>query len=245
MTDPNSRTISLNDIGIKYVEALQRLTDLTVFNWAGARSLNEQGYDELLRSVPGLPASQFRLSFGVAKEHAERSLLKQSVQEAVGLCLFALDDLRKLCGLAEFNAAKAKASGNLAALAAELNATPGQLDLPTRLKQLKERYQIELPIEAELRSLAELARCLVQTNGTVTTPTLTLKLKMICAPAQGETQPRLGDFERSWKSGEIVILSRQEHAAVFTTVSVFIGVMLNAVQEFAKRAGLPEDPPQP
>ena len=242
MIDQNSRTISLNDIGVKYVEALQRLSDLAVFAWAGSRTLNEQAYDEVSRSVPGLPSTQFRLSFGAAREESERWMLKQSLNEVLGLCMMLLEDVRKLCGLVEFNAAKANASGNLANLAAELNAVSGRMDLPTRLKQLKDRYNVALPVEAELRSLAELAQCLFQGNATVATPGLTLRLKMICSPAEGETQPRLGDFERSWKAGEKVTLSRQEHAAVFTTISLLISSMLGAVQEYAKRSGLPEEP---
>ena len=171
-------------------------------------------------------------------------MLKQSLNEGLGLCLMLLEDIRKLCGLVEFNAAKAKASGNLASLAAELNAIPGRMDLPMRIKQLKERYNVILPVEAELISLVNMTQCLFENNGTVAAPSLNLKLKMICPPAEGETQPRFGDFERSWKTGEKVTLSRPEHAAIFTTLSLLITSMLGAVQEYAKRSGLPEEAPQ-
>ncbi len=243
MTDPASRTVSLNDIGLKYIEALQRLSDTTVFAWAGSRTVSEQGYDEVFRAILGLPSTQFRLSFDNAREEADRWNLKHVVHEALGLSVVFLDDIRKLCGLITFNVARASASGDLASLAAELNSPSGPADLSGRLKQLRDRYRVAAPLEPELLSLADLGRCLFQRNGVVGEgETLLLKLKAVQPPAPGETQARLGDFERRWNSGEKVALSRQEHAAIFTTLSVFFGSMLGAVQEFAKNSGLPEEP---
>ncbi len=237
-----SRTISLNDIALKYTEAIQHLSDLAVFDWAGARTVSEQGYDEMARSIPGLPVTQFRLPFEVAKEAAERSALKHSVNEALGLIAVFLEDIRKLSGLVVFNVARAKASNNLASLAAELNAAPPP-DFPGRFQQLRQRIGAEIPLEAEILSLVALARTLFHRNGVVGEgETLTLNLKVVQPPAEGETEARLANYERSWKAGEGILLSRQEHAAVFTTVSLFFNAMLGAVQEFAKSSGIVPEP---
>lgn len=245
MTETAPRTISLNDVGLKYVQALQRITDLCVFTWAGARTVNEQGYDELGRTIPGLPSTEFRIPFNAARDEAEVWWFKNGVNEVLGLTNAFLEDIRKLCGLIAFTAAKAQANGDLAGLAAEINSTPTALDFPTRLKQLAERYAISVPMDAHLLSIVALGRILFQRNGLIGEgESLKIVLKVVQAPAQGETQPRLADYERSWKTGERVLLSRAEQAAVFTTISVFIGAMLNAVQEFAKRSGLPDEPAQ-
>lgn len=241
-----SRTISLGDVGQKYTEALQHLSDLAVFAWAGARAVNEQGYEEAAHSVPGLPVTSFRFSFEAAKAAAALSGFKHSINEVLGLVTVFLEDIRKLSGLVVFNAARARGDHNLATLAAQLNVAPSP-DLPGRFRHLRERIGMELPLEAEILSIATLAGTLFHRNGLpMEGETLSLRLKVIQPPANGSTeaqaQARLGDHERSWKAGERVTLSRQEHAAIFTTVSLFFNATLGAVQEFAKRSGLAPEP---
>lgn len=244
MTDSNasSRTISLNDIGEKYFAAIQRLSDLTVFNWASARTVSEQGYDDTGKSVSGLPATPYRLSFEAAKAENERWVLKHGVNEILGLTAIFLEDIRKLCGLVTFNAAKANASGDLAALAAEINAA-GPQEFGARLKHIRERYNVGSPLEQEMLSIVNLGRLLFQQNGAVGNgETVTLALKAVQAPAEGSKEARIEPYTRSWKSGEQILLSREEHAAIFTTVSLFFSSFLSAVQEYAQSSGLAPEP---
>ena len=246
MSEPPAQSISLNDLGMRYLAALQHLSDVMVLTWAGARAVNEQGYEETFHSVAGLPATPFRFPLEPARAEASRWWFKSSLGEILGLCLVFLEDSRRVCGLVAFHAAKAAASGNLVALAAEINADPGPLDIPTRFNHLKSRYALTLPLETELLSLAALHRCFLQTGGIVPTGTaLTLQLKSVQPPGKGESAPQLADFTRTWQEAERIAVSREEHAAVFTTVSLFLSALLAAVQEFAKASGLPETtPPQ-
>ena len=198
MSDPTTQTVSLNDIGQRYMSALQHLSDLMVLTWAGARAVNEHGYEETFRSVAGRPSTQFRVPLETA-------------------------------------------SGDLASLAAEINADNGPLDIPTRFKHLKSRYGLTIALETELLSLAALNRCFLQNAGIPKGAPLTVQLKAIQPPAQGTTEPRLADYQRTFQPGEKITVAREEHAAVFTTISVFLSTMLAAVQEFAKASGLPEN----
>ena len=242
MSETPSQAISLNDIGLRYLSALQHLSDLMVFTWASANHVTEQTYEETFRSVAGLPSTQFRFPFDTVKAEATRWWLKNSLGEVLGLSVVFLEDIRKVCGLIAFNSAKAKASGDLASLAAEVNADNGMLDIPSRFKHLKNRYGLTVPLEAELLSLADLNRCFLQTGGTLLKgATLTLQLKAIQPPAENTTEPRLGDYQHAWNSGERITLSREEHAAIFTTISVFLSTMLASVQEFAKTSGLADN----
>ena len=164
----------------------------------------------------------------------------------LGLLLVFLEDIRKVCGVVAFNVAKSQASGDLVALAAQINADNGPLDIPTRFKDLKERYNLGIPLEAELMSLAALHRCFTHAGGVVPKgATLALRLKVVQPPPEGETQPQLGDYQRTWTAGEKVALSREEHAAFFTTASVFMNAMLHAVQQFAQASGLPDTQTNP
>lgn len=243
MSESSSQTVSLNDIARRYMGALQHLTDLMVLNWAGSRTVAEQGYEEMYRGVAGLPSTPFRLNFETARAEAARWAFKSCLGDVMGLCQVFLEDIRKICGLVVFNVAKASGSGDLVGLAAEINAETGSVDIPTRIKHLKERYELNIPLEAEIQSLFAVHRCFVQAGGIVpANGTVTLNLKAIQPPAEGQKEPRLADYQRTWKAGERIAVSREEHAAVFTTVSVFLSSMLAAVQEFAKTSGFDESP---
>ena len=242
MSETPAPSISLNDLGMRYLGALQHLSDLMVLTWAGAGAADEPGYEKMFRSVAGLPSTPFRFPFETAREEAARWWFKNSLGEVLGLCGVFLEDIRRVCGLVAFHAAKAKAQGDLAALAAEVNADPGTLDIPARLAHLKRHYALALPLEAEIQSLVALHRCFLQTGGSLPAgAALTLHLQAVQPPAEGESAPRLAAFTRTWKEGERITVSREEHAAVFTTLSVFLSAMLAAVQEFAKASGFPEN----
>ena len=144
MSEPSPQTIRLNDIGLRYLSTLQHLSDVLVLTWAGERVVSEQGYEETFHSIAGLPSTQFRFKLETARVEAARWQFKNSLGDLTNLCLVFLEEIRKVCGLVVFNVAKAQASGDLAALAAEINADNGPLDIPTRLKQLKARYGLAL-----------------------------------------------------------------------------------------------------
>jgi hypothetical protein len=242
MSEPTSQTVSLNDVAIKYIQAVQRLSDIMVIHWGGFRTLNEQTFDELAKSIPGLPATEFRLPFEVAKAEADFTLVKQTLNEVLSLSIIFLEDVRKLSALVAFNAAQFHASGDLASLAAEVNANTAGMNLFARFKQLKESYGIESPFQVNLESFHNIGKFIFQTNGLVVQDEpVSLHLKVVTAPENGENQPRVSNYEHKWSKGERIVLARDEHAAIFTTISLFIGEMLKEVQEFAKRSGLPDE----
>ncbi len=244
MTDTAAnQTVSLNDIGLRYLSGIQRMSDLVVYSWTGARTVSEQGYDEVFKSIPGLPSTEFRTPFNVIQEETESWWLRHSLNELLGLVVHFLEEVRKLSGLVTFNAARAKGDADLAALAAELNTPMVEQAIPGRFQHLRERFSVASPLEGDLLSFTQLAQILFQNGGVIPEgQTFTLKVKRL-EPATGEgQQPKMGNFDRTWKGGEKISLSRAEHAALFTTVSLLIGSLLTAVQEYAQKAGLPAAP---
>ena len=245
MTVTASREISLNDIGRKYMSALQRLSDLMAYAWTGAHAANAQIYDQVPKALPGLPNTEFRMAYPAVQQEAERWVLHHSINEVLGLTLLFLDDIRKLCSLIAFNVARQSSEGDLTALAAEVNTHPGRVDLGTRLKNIKKKYNIVSPFEAEMLSLGGFATCMFR--GAKVPKGSVLKLQLKCVQPSGLSGPqaRLTDLQRAWGSDETLALTREQHAAIFTTVSVFFGAMLASVQDFAKLSGLPDTPPGP
>ena len=240
MSDPAPQTVSLNDIGKRYMGALQHLADMTVLTWAGERTVSEQNYEETFHGIAGLPSTPFRLNFETARAEASRLAFKNCLGEVLGLCQVFLEDIRKICGIVAFNAAKKSGTADLASLAAEINAQTGIVEIPARIQHLKTRYTLAVPLEPQLGSLAALYTNFIHIGGLIPqdAPALTLHLKIIQPPAEGQKEPRLADYQRTWNPGERIAVSREEHAAVFTTTSVFLNTMLAAVQQLAKASGL-------
>jgi len=224
--------------------ALQHLADLTVFAWAGSHAVSKKSYAKAFRAVSGLPATPFRLDVESARAESHPWLLRNSLADLLRMGLAFLEDIRRICGLVVFHVAKTSASADLPSLAAEVN-TPCVLpDLPSRLDALKARYNLPIPLEDELRSLHALHLCLAGAGGGVEPyGTFTLRLKIVQAPADRQSPPTIGDYRRSWQGGERILLSPNEHAALFTTFSVFMSAMLETIQTFAKNSGLTETIP--
>jgi len=243
MTTTASRDISLAEVGRKYMSALQRLSDLMAYMWTCAHTASPQIYDQAPTALPGLPKTEFRMDFAAVREEAERWWLHHSVNELLGLTSLFLDDVRKLCSLIAFNAARLNASGDLTALAAEVNTPPSKADIASRLQHVKTRYQIVSPFEAEILSFAGFGQVLYR-GGVVPKETV-VKLQLKCVQPAGQAGPqaRLVEMQRSWGPEEKLLLTREQHSAVFTTMSLFLGSMLAAVQEFAHQSGLPDTPP--
>lgn len=239
MSNSAPQNISLNDIASRYLGAMQHLCDFMVLTWAGAGTVTQANYEETYRNISGLPITKFRFPFELAVTESHRWLLKNSLVEVLGLCVVFLEDVRKVCGVVAFNVAKNTGSGNLVSLAAEINTENSSPDLAARLKDLKGRYGLSIPLEAEMISLAELQRNFLQHGGTVPPQSeLVVKLKTVQPPAEGETQPRFLDYAHPFKAGERVVLSREEHAAIFTTASLFLNTTISAVQGYGQASGL-------
>src|SRR5690606_21800774 len=79
---PVSQTISLNDIGQKYLGALQRVFDTAAFLVEGSRQVNERTYDDFSSAVRFLPSQQQHRNFDAAKEESERWLLRNLLADA-------------------------------------------------------------------------------------------------------------------------------------------------------------------
>jgi len=223
---------------------LQHLADLTVFAWAGARAVSKKGYAKAFGEVSGLPATPFRLDVESARVESLHWLQSTSLAELLRTTIAFLEDIRMVCGLVVFNVAKKSGEGELPSLAAEIN-TPCILpDLPSRLHGLKARYELPIPLEEELLSLHALHLCFAGMGGLVGPgEVLTLRLKMVQPPPDGKSPPVVGDHRRSWGAGERVNLTRDEHAAIFTTLFLFMSTMLETVQSFAKTFGMTESVP--
>jgi len=247
-----TNTISLRDVGMRYVQVLQRLFDVAAFSLAGSRTVNEQGYDEFLRTTAVMPAAPFHLGFDAAKEEAERWWLKHGVNEALNTLAHFLEDCRKLCALCELKAAQSRGETDVSAIEAKLQADELPTPFAQKLAYLQSTYGIASPFAETLLDLDKLRRCLFERGGVVGDQEMIVRLKMVqiipgtpvsAEPARAgaasipQVSGKVLDAVRKFAPGEKIVFSKTEHTAVFLTLSMFLGTVLDGVQAFATRTG--------
>lgn len=258
--DAASNTISLRDVGMRYVQVLQRLFDIAAFSLSASRTVNEQGYDDFLRATAVMPAAPYHLGFDAAKEETERWWLKHGVNEALNTLAHFLEDCRKLCALCELRAAQAGNGAGVPEIEAKLQADELATPFAKKLAHLQSAYGITSPFSDTLLDLDRLRRCLFERGGVVGEQELIVRLKMvqiIPAKAASPDAARAGeaggaqvsgkmlDAVRKFAPGERIVFSKTEHTAVFLTLSMFLGSMLDGVQAVATRLGMDQTAPAP
>jgi hypothetical protein len=251
------QTISLRDVGLRYVQFLQRLFDVTAFSLASARVANEQGYDEFVRSVGVLPAGQFHLGFDLAKEETGRWWLTHGVNEALNIVAMFLEDCRKLAALCEIKGAQNKGISDVSRFEQKLQTNEIGVPIPQKLSGLQSGHGVTSPFAEQVLDLDNLRRCMFEQRGVAGEAGLTVRLKQVqivpasVGPNPGESSDarpdqaggnvqltgRLVDAARTFAPGERIMLSKAEHMAIFITLSVFLSSMLDAIHALARRTG--------
>lgn len=252
---PQQQTVSLHDVGMRYVQVLQRLFDIAAFSQAGSRAVSEQMYDEFLRVTAVMPAAPFHLGFDAAKEEAERWWLKHGVNEALNTMAHFLEDARKLCALCDLKAAQARGEHPaVAEIEAKLRADELATPFAKKLADLQSGAAITSPFAQTLLDLDRLRRVLFERGGVNGDEELVVNLKMvqIIAPANPPAEaakpgaPQISgkmlDAVRKFAPGEKIVFSKTEHTAVFLTLSMFLGSILEGVQGYATRTGADQQP---
>lgn len=247
--DAAANTISLRDVGMRYVQVLQRLFDIAAFSLSGSRAVNEQGYDEFLRTTAVMPAAPFHLAFDAAKEESERWWLKHGVNEALNTLAHFLEDCRKLGALCELKAAQTRGDADVTAIEAKLQADELPAPFAKKLADLQSAYGITSPFSQTVLDLDKVRRVLFERGGVVGDEEVIVRLKMVqIIPAAASAEParpgepaqvsgKMLDAVRKFAPGEKIVFSKTEHTAVFLTLSMFLGSTLDGLQAYATRTG--------
>ena len=103
MSDPNTpsiteagdsapQSINLNEIGQRYLGALQRTFDIAACLVAGTSSATEERYEELAKAVRFRPSAQLQRNFENAKRDSRAYLAKSVIGDTLATTIRALLD---------------------------------------------------------------------------------------------------------------------------------------------------------
>ena len=235
--NPQTITISLQDMAQRYLGAMQRTHDIAAMTVQGVREVNERGYDELAAAARFMPAQNQRRAFAAAKPIAERWILRNLISDAFGALVPFLEDTRTICALHAWKNAGSDQS-TLQAIFQEQRAEFVRKDTAGRLAHLQEAHQFDPQLSTHIVALESLAACLVRHDGIVPKdgPALTftvVSLDLVAAPPGSEqkVQPQLGEARREFAPGAEIALEKVEYLNVIATISLFMNATLRLLQE--------------
>jgi len=238
---PQSTQISLRDMGLKYLGAVQRVFDLATTTFGGLRCQTERDYDEFGRSVRFMPSQQQRLNFDNARQAAEHWLLKQLIADGLGLLIPFLEDTRSVASLARWKADGTNDQARLKEIMQDERQAFLRLPLEGKLQHVKEKFGLSAPNEAFIEGYMKLGQALVR-GGTVaaadTTDGQTLVVKLAAVDLQakaGETGApsvtgRVVEVQKRFAVGEKIDFRKEEVLSLFASIAMFITGMMGALQ---------------
>jgi hypothetical protein len=255
-----STKISLNDVATRYLDALQRIYDLVSYSLAASRRINEHDYDEFSQQLQVMPRQQSRMDFEKAKDAAEHWFLRNSLGDAVALIGPLMEDCRTISSLCTYKTSGQADPAKLQAIVGEERQKFMLLPAKEKFRVLKEEYSLTSPVQEHIEGLLEATKCLIWKNGVVTAEEanadgkLKFKIRSIhVVPVSGGVTKanehtlnltrRMGDSEKVFAVGETINLSKAEHVGAIITVGLFIGSLLQGLQEFARKTGAADDQP--
>lgn len=244
---PTGQKVSLGDLTQRYLTALQRNFDVTAYLVEGTRRVDERTYDEFSAAVRFQPSQKDRQRFDVAKEDAERWLLKSLLAESLSLVVPFLEDVRSIAGLAAIQAGGKNDQVALQKLLGEDRQAFLALDLADKFKHLQTEFAISSPISGSVLALTKLGVCIAARRGVVSDKDVTdgsalvlslVALDLVPTTKPGEAAPtivpQVGELKRTFSIGETIRMEKTDYLNVITTLAIFINSTMKSVQTWVQ-----------
>lgn len=235
---------------MKYLGGLQRIFDTTAFLVEGTRQVTERTYDEFSTAVRFMPAQGNHRRFDDAKVESERWLLKNLLQDALGLIVPFLEDVRSVAALARWKAASTNDQAALQRILSDERRAFLSLNLAEKFAHLQNHFSISSPLSSQVQALAKIGTCLAGRGGVVSEKDVTqggelavtlVSLQIVPTRTGSETgsegnqgatmSTKVGELRRAFGIGETIRFDKPDYLNVITTLSLFVSSILKALQE--------------
>ena len=176
-----------------------------------------------------MPSQQSRPDYEGARAETNTWLLKQTLNEALGVLVLFLDDCRTLGTLSSWKS-KGGEGKDLQKKLQEDRISFARMDLPAKLKYLEDEFELSSPSNEHILSLFKPARARQQRKCGAREDLADGKFAVKLRSVQLKTNPgnqqnpgvfvtsEMGDMVREFKAGDKLQLNKQEHLAVILTV---------------------------
>lgn len=237
---PRSITISLSDIGGRFLTAMQRTFETAAYLVEGTREVTERTYDDFLKSARFVPSQKDQIGFDGAREEAARQVLRWLLTESLTTTISLIEDCRSVCAISQWK--KAGQPGDQAGLQTILKEDRKNflaLSPAERLDHLQRLHGVQSPFTPQMLAINKLAGCLANSRGVVSERDVTsggeLSLGIMAVQdliqEGGESKAKMTEVRRRFSIGDTVKLEKSDYLGILTTISIFGSSIVRSTQE--------------
>ena len=247
MSDPNTpsiteagspvpQSINLNEIGQRYLAALQRTFDIAACLVAGSGAATEERYDELAKAVRFRPSAQLQRNFENASRDTRAYLVKSVIGDALAIVIPFMEDVRSFCTAATWNNAGTRDPEVLRKLLSTDRDAFLRMSLTSMMETLKRDFEVFSPLAGSVFALMKAGICIGSRGGVVSEDDVTfngvLAFSLVTLDVSaGEESPRVAEVRHSFAVGDTVRLKDEDYLHIVSTIAMFCTSMLHSVRD--------------
>lgn len=252
---PKEQVISLQTISQNFLGGLQRQFDLLAFNLASTQAIDAEKYNAFCALAKAMPVAPAHMAFDSAKNYVHGLILRQTLNDMLGISAACMDNCHLLCTLIANKDAMKNDPKETNALVGRKQDAFVNSALQDKFEALEKEFGITCSAEDAVTTLAIALRTLVQQNGVVGAEDvdedgeLVFEFKTVqtIQPMKPEDKPevRLADTRRAFKVGDTIDLTNSEMLSLNITIADFFHKLFQSVDAYGTRilgsdAGTPD-----
>lgn len=243
--NPKQQVISLQAISRHFLGALQRQFDLLAFNLAASQSVNTESYDAFSTMTRIMPVAPAHMPYEAMKGYVHGLILRQALNDLLGLAAACMDNCHLLCTLIANKAAMEQDPKATNELVGQKQGAFVNSSIPDKFEAFEKEFGITNSLEDAVTTLGIALRALMQNNGVVSAEDadedgeLAFEFKTVqtIQPLKPEDKPevRLADTRRAFKVGDTIDLTNSEMLSLNVTVADFFHKLFKAVDSYGEK----------
>ncbi len=242
---PKQQVISLQAISQNFLGALQRQFDLLAFNLAATQSVDAEKYNSMSSLTRAMPVAPAHMPFDSIKSYVHGLILRQALNDALGIAAACMDNCHLLCTLIANKPAMDANPQETNALVGKKQEAFVRSALQEKFEAFEKEFNITSSLEDAITTFAIALRVLMQRNGVISAEDadengeLVFEFKTVqtIKPLNPEDKPevRLADTSRTFRVGDTIDLSNSEILSLNITIADFFHRLFLSVDAYGAK----------
>lgn len=237
--------LNLRHVAQNFMDGIQRHADMLAFNLAARESVQEAAYKQRSMAPRIMPAGKRHQNFEQMQAYARDLLVRQVINDSLGLCSSALNSCHFFFALIRETNASDQVNPEAQKQAEKVHKRFLKLSLEEKFEFLEKEYSVNSNFKETIFSLIIALRALVENGGILradffqTNPgqiEIAIKrLKMDEKPEpNGPATGKMIDEIKIFRTGEAVVFSDVEIQRILVTVATFADSLFKSVASYAR-----------
>jgi hypothetical protein len=238
--------LNLRHVAQNFMDGVQRHADMLAFNLASRESVQEGAYKQRSLAPRIMPAGNRHQNFEQMQAYARDLLVRQVINDSLGLCSSALNNCHFFFALIRETNASDLVDKEAQKKAEKLHKQFLKLSLEDKFEFLEREYDVVSSYTKTILSLVIALRALVENGGILkaefldTVPRqIELSIKRLKVDQKMDTTAKatgkMIDEVKVFREGEAIVFSDVEVQRILVTVASFADSLFKSVAGYARK----------